>query len=179
MANKKISLIITLILLLTLSPMIFAQGGRVDEIQSVLSRFKQYRFGAVNVYEITSAQEIKEIMDAKKSAAEGGGDMKEAEEILNSIKPEVQGLIKQGVIDGKTNSGIQQDIIMQGFDLPDPDTFKKVYDYFDSALTYLQRYKTPEFAVLFIRMVTTKRNELRETKTFTEFSVKHSDITIL
>ena len=56
---------------------------------------------------------------------------------------------------------------------------KKVYDYFDSALTYLQRYKTPEFAVLFIRMVTAKRNELKETKTFTEFSVKHSDITIL
>lgn len=134
MTNKKISLIITLIVLLTFSPMIFAQGGRVDEIQSVLSRFKQYRFGAVNVYEITSAQEIKEIMDAKKSAAEGGSDLKEAEEILSSIKPEVQGLIKQGVIDGKTNSGIQQDIIMQGFDLPDPDTFKKVYDYFVSTI---------------------------------------------
>ena len=56
---------------------------------------------------------------------------------------------------------------------------KKVYDYFDSALTYLERYPIPEFSVLFIRMVTAKRNELRETKTFTEFSVKHSDITIL
>ena len=56
---------------------------------------------------------------------------------------------------------------------------KKVYDYFDSALIYLERYPIPEFSVLFIRMVTAKRNELRETKTFTEFSVKHSDITIL
>lgn len=108
----------------------FAQNGRVDEIQSVLSSFKQYRFGAVNVYEITNTSEVKEILDAKKSAADGGTDMKKAEELLEQVSAEIRRLIEEGVIAEKTLSQVSQDLILNGYDLPDQDVFKAVYDYF-------------------------------------------------
>jgi hypothetical protein len=134
MAYKGKSFIIIVISLLIASPLLFSQNGRVDEIQNVLSRFKQYRFGAVNVYEIVNSAEIKEIMDAKKAAVDGGGDLKKGEELLKSITPEVQNLIKEGVLGEKTLSGVQQDIIMQGYDLPEQDIFKEIYNYYISTL---------------------------------------------
>jgi hypothetical protein len=134
MAYKSKSFIVVIISLFIVSPILFAQGGRIDEIQNVLSRFKQYRFGAVNVYEITNSADIKEIMDAKKSAADGGGDIKKGEELLESITPEVQNLIKEGVLSEKTLSAIQQDIFIQGYDIPEQDVFKEIYNYYISTL---------------------------------------------
>ena len=109
---------------------ILAQKGRIDEIQSILSSFKQYRFGAVNVYEITSTSEIKEILDAKKTAAGGGTDIKKAEELLDKVKPEIRKLIEEGVLAEKTQAAISQDLILNGYEIPDTDTFKAVYDYY-------------------------------------------------
>lgn len=107
-----------------------AQKGRVDEIQSVLQSFKQYRFGAVNIYEITSTAEIKEILDSKKSAADGGTDIKKAEAVLEKVKPEIRKLIESGVLAEKDQSAISQELILNGFDVPAPDEFKAVYDYY-------------------------------------------------
>lgn len=56
---------------------------------------------------------------------------------------------------------------------------KKVYDYFDSALIYLQRYKTPEFGVFFVRQTATARPEIKETKTFADYKVNNSELDVL
>lgn len=130
MVNKSKYLVIFLITLLIVPGYAYSQNGRVDEIQSVLSRFKQYRFGAVNVYEITNSQEIKEIMDAKKTAAEGGTDMTKAEEILEQVSAEIKRLIEEGVLAEKTMNTVQSDLILNGYDLPEADIFKAVYDYY-------------------------------------------------
>lgn len=134
MTYKSKSFIVVIISLLLVAPVLFAQGGRVDEIQSVLSRFKQYRFGAVNVYEIVNSQDLKDIMDAKKTAVDGGGDLSKAEELLKSIEPEMQNLIKDGVLAEKTSSAVQQDIILQGYDLPEQSIFDNIYNYYVKTL---------------------------------------------
>lgn len=135
MVNKTyISILVLLAIAIGSNNNTFAQNGRVDEIQSVLSSFKQYRFGAVNVYEITNTGEIKEILDAKKSAAEGGTDMKKAEELLEQVSSEVRRVIEDGVLNEKAMSQVTQDLVLNGFAIPDQDILKAVYDYYVTKL---------------------------------------------
>lgn len=134
MINKKLSMILALVSLVLLPSVIFSQATRVDEIQSVLSRFKQYRFGAVNVYEISNIADIKKIMDAKKTEASGGAVIEGVEELLSSVSEQILNLIKQGVLDGQPSSMIQQNISMQGFDPPPMDVFENIFKHFESTL---------------------------------------------
>ena len=58
-------------------------------------------------------------------------------------------------------------------------TKAKVFKYFESSLTYIQRLPSPELGVFFVRQTTAQRPELKETKSFISYKVKNSDIETL
>jgi electron transfer flavoprotein alpha/beta subunit len=66
---------------------------RNDEITNILSRFKNYRFGAVNIYEIMNTDELKEALKALRQSSQPGQQKEGAstgEECANRIEEEVQ-----------------------------------------------------------------------------------------
>ena len=53
-----------------------------------------------------------------------------------------------------------------------------IHDYFDNALAFINRFPTPEFAIMFVRQITSKRVELKESETFIAFKVLNKDLEI-
>ena len=51
-----------------------------------------------------------------------------------------------------------------------------IHDYFENAVAYVEGFPTPEFAIMFVRQITSKREELRESKTFVDFKVANQDL---
>lgn len=51
-----------------------------------------------------------------------------------------------------------------------------IHDYFKNAVAYVEGFPTPEFAIMFVRQITSKREELRESKTFVDFKVANQDL---
>lgn len=114
------------------------EAQRIDDVSSILSRFKNYRFGAVNVYKITTPDEIKEILESKrkkKAAAGGAVD----EKCLETVDPNIKDLVKNEILNGNSQSGIAREIIMKGYPPLAEDELTCVY----TAL-YQQIYSTSE-----------------------------------
>ena len=53
-----------------------------------------------------------------------------------------------------------------------------IHDYFDNALAYVEQFPSPEFAIMFVRQITSKRVELKESKRFVDFKVENQDLEI-
>ena len=51
-----------------------------------------------------------------------------------------------------------------------------IHDYFDNALAYIEQFPSPEFAIMFVRQITSKRDELKESKRFVDFKVENQDL---
>ena len=50
--------------------------------------------------------------------------------------------------------------------------------YFENALSWIEKMPSPEFAIFFARGMVKKYNELTNTKKFSEFKVRHSDLEV-
>lgn len=103
------------------------EAQRIDDVSSILSRFKNYRFGAVNVYKITTPEEIKEILESKrkkKAAAGGAVD----EKCLETLDPSVKDLVKNEILNGNSQSGIAIQIIKDGYPPLAEDELTCVYN---------------------------------------------------
>lgn len=102
------------------------EAQRIDDVSSILSRFKNYRFGAVNVYKITTPDEIKEIVESKrkKKASAGAAD----EKCLEEVDPNIKDLVKNEILNGNSQSGIAREIIMKGYPPLPEDELTCVYN---------------------------------------------------
>lgn len=94
-----------------------------QELENVLSRFINYRFGTISIYKIKNPSDIKR---ALKTKSEVGAGKKEAEELLKSIEPAVALIITRGAEGGDECDKIRNDIIGQGLIPPDGETFDKI-----------------------------------------------------
>lgn len=103
------------------------QAQRIDDVSSILSKFKNYRFGAVNVYKITTPEEIKEIVESKrKKATPGGGDADE--KCVEEVEPGIKDIVEQGILSGFSASRIAQDIVLGGYTPPEQSVLDCVYN---------------------------------------------------
>ncbi|MFA7326908.1 MAG: hypothetical protein WC121_09605 [Candidatus Kapaibacterium sp.] len=99
------------------------EAQRIDDVSSILSRFKNYRFGAVNVYKITTPDEIKEIVESKrkkKATAEGTKD----EKCVDEVDPGVKGIIESEILNGNSQSGTARAIIIAGYPMPTDEIYE-------------------------------------------------------
>lgn len=128
------TILISLALMLAFSFDGYAQ--RVDDVESILTKYKNYRFGAVNLYKITTPDELKEILNKKEDEVAGGD---KGEEILKDLDPGIVDVITNGVLNGASESEIQRNLVIQGY--TPPSNFSEVYQ-----VIYKQNVSTgPEY----------------------------------
>jgi hypothetical protein len=53
---------------------------------------------------------------------------------------------------------------------------KNIYKFFDHALSYIQKFATPEYSIFFVRQVTSKNEMLKDTSTFSKFKIDNVDV---
>ena len=53
---------------------------------------------------------------------------------------------------------------------------KDVYAYFDNALAYVKQCASPEFSIFFVKQLVTRRKELIETETYSQFKVDNVNV---
>ena len=53
---------------------------------------------------------------------------------------------------------------------------KDLYKFFDHALSYIQKFATPEYSIFFVRQVTSKNEMLKDTSTFSKFKIDNVDV---
>jgi hypothetical protein len=53
---------------------------------------------------------------------------------------------------------------------------KDVYAYFDNALAYVKQSASPEFSIFFVKQLVTRREELIETETYSQFKVDNANV---
>ena len=102
------------------------EAQRIDDVSSILTRFKNYRFGAVNVYKITTPDEIKEIVESKRKKKATGGATDE--KCLEEADPNIKDLVKNEILNGNSQSGIAREIIMKGYPPLSEDELTCVYN---------------------------------------------------
>jgi hypothetical protein len=105
------------------------QAQQNDEVRNILSKFKNYRFGSIYVYEIIDAEDIKQIIKEKAAAASGGVDLKEAEKAIEGLEPAVKSLIESGVKNESSYDEISEELITQDYDVA-PDVLQQAFDFF-------------------------------------------------
>lgn len=107
-----------------------------DEITEILQQFKNYRYGAVNVYEVKETDELKEVLKskagAKKDLAAAGG----AKLCLDQINQNIRiNYVRRGVDLGKSLTGIINDILNAGLEAPEMDVLQCVYNHYQDSIS--------------------------------------------
>lgn len=117
---------LTLVALAMILSTMGLQAQRIDDVTSILTRFKNYRFGAVNVYKITTPDELKEIVESKRKKVTNAAaaDPK----CVDEVDPGIKDLVEQGILSGFTQSKISTNIILGGFTPPDASVLECVYN---------------------------------------------------
>jgi len=95
------------------------QAQRVDDVSSILSKFKNYRFGAVNVYKVTTPDEIKEILESKRKKKAGNAGGADSETCLKDAEQGIKDIVEREILSGNSLSGISRAIIIDGRTPPD------------------------------------------------------------
>lgn len=122
------------------------EAQRIDDVSNILQKFKNYRFGAVNIYQITTPDELKEILNAKRAEAAG---LKQVDEsAIENIEARIVEIIREGVLSGSSESDIQRTIITSGFTPPPADEFAKAYKFiYDSEISSGPEYTPKAYLV--------------------------------
>lgn len=124
--NGKIkNLIFLVIVAVLMSGMNWAQGlePTKQEVESILSRFINYRFGTVSVFKIKNPSDVKRALRTK---SEVGAGKKEAEDELKKIDPVIASIIKRGAEAGDPCDKIREEILNQGYIPPEASLFDKI-----------------------------------------------------
>lgn len=105
------------------------------KIESILYRFKNYRFGTISVFELKDPGDLRKAIQTKEKKQAGSGA--EGEEILKDVPKTTLSLIERGVKEGKTSSRIARDFIGRGEPLP--PNFEPIVDYYKGQLIGKQK----------------------------------------
>lgn len=120
----KVYALLVVLCCITISGM---QAQRIDDVTNILSRFKNYRFGAVNVYKITTPDEIKEIVEAKRKKKTNAG-ASTGDSCIKQVEPGIKDLVQQGILAGSSQTKIAQDIVLGGYTPPETSILDCVYN---------------------------------------------------
>ncbi len=121
-----------------------------DEIAKVLQSFKNYRFGAISMYEVIDVTELKEWRKIRFSKSDAVSQ-EESAECIKQLETGVDELIRNGAEEEKTMNDIIENIITEGYALPERDVLECAYQY------YVEQFLGPkEELVLRAYMVTSR-----------------------
>ncbi len=132
---KKV-LVITVILFSMLVPSLpaFAQGG--DEsfrvhLESILSKFKNYRFSEIAIYKIKDIKDIRNAIKTKEDeSGNNTGQGGEVPECIKSGEKNVTTFVDNQLKEGKTINEVRREMLQRGMTIP-PD-LDCIYNYYAS-----------------------------------------------
>ena len=127
-----LKLFLSILCIATLSGVANAQPEPSQkELESVLRRFINWRFGTMSLYRVTNISDIKR---AIKLGEEKKSGIKMDDAILNSIDTATRTIIERGVAGGASSTDIQKDISDAGLTPPDVKVFEAVFSFYKKKL---------------------------------------------
>ena len=113
---------------------LFSQGE--DEVQDILTRYKNYRFGSIYIYKVKKSKEIEQMRAEERAAEEGV--VKIDKTIIESLEAKHEegaiNLIKQFVNDELEIPDIEKEMVRKGFKgFPKAD-IEQLYNYYKQLL---------------------------------------------
>jgi len=97
------------------------------ELESVLKRFINWRFGTMSLYRVTNISDIKR---AIKLGEEKKAGIKMDETLFNSVDSNTKVLIERGVTGGASSDEIRQEIVNSGMAVPDVKVFEAIFSFY-------------------------------------------------
>ncbi len=137
--RKRISLSILTVMVLSIFFQSIAEA-QVDgnfrmKLESILSRFKNYRYSQISIYEVSDIQQIRKAIKAKEELegiAELGADESADAAVIAELDGAVASTIERQVQEGRTETQVQRRLIMNGLEVPENMT--AVYNYYASRI---------------------------------------------
>jgi hypothetical protein len=123
--TKKILVFMSLLTLVFSDSILQAKDK--DEVAEILTKFKNYRFGAVNVYRIVNVEDIKQIVQAK-SAKKDGAKVVTDTTCLSKVELPILKEIQNGLDNELDKNKIKENIINQGYTPPADDIFDCAFE---------------------------------------------------
>lgn len=97
------------------------------EIEQILSRFSNYRFGNISIYRLKNIGDVRRAIKFKQEKAAG---VQINEEILKTVSQEILSIIEDGVRADEGLREITNAIENRGFIPPEPAVLEQVYQYY-------------------------------------------------
>lgn len=110
------------------------QAKDKDEVAEILTKFKNYRFGAVNVYRIVNVEDIKQIVQAKSAKKDGAKAITDTT-CLTKVELPILKEIQNGLDNELDKNKIKENIINQGYTPPADDIFDCAFEIYRQRLT--------------------------------------------
>ncbi len=127
--KKSLSLIICMIIISFLAAENTSAVERIryDEITQILGSFKNYRYGAINIYRVTKFEELSEIIKTESKDKNNTVDETKVTEVKSRLDPAIVKAIVDGVKAGKTKDKVVDDMLNDGMKLPDDADIEVIY----------------------------------------------------
>jgi hypothetical protein len=97
------------------------------DLEAVLSRFSNYRFGTISIYRIDNIQDVRKAIRLSEQAKSG---VSTDESILKTVEEEVRYIIEQGVKNDDDINQITTDIINAGKLVPAKEVLEGIYTFY-------------------------------------------------
>ncbi|MGB9771869.1 MAG: hypothetical protein ACPLX7_07820 [Candidatus Kapaibacteriota bacterium] len=118
-----------LLSLVFLSPIYAQDEASRTEMEQILGRFSNYRFGNISIYRLKNISDVRRAIKMRQEKAAG---IQINEEILKTVQQEVLSIIEDGVKADESLREISAAIENRGYTPPEATILEQVYQYFRS-----------------------------------------------
>ena len=119
-------IILSLVLIGIAMPAYSQDVATRNEVENILRLYKNYRFGTINVYEISNLTELRKAIKSKEQSESG---VVVDEECVKNLSPEADLIIRNGAALEAGVESVAEELITQGIFL-EPDIVQCAYEYY-------------------------------------------------
>jgi len=127
MRNHKFILVAILLGALFLQPIYSQDEATRTEMEQILGRFSNYRFGNISIYRLKNIGDIRKALKLRQEKAAG---VQINEEILKAVDQAILKIIEDGVLADESMREILQAIDARGLTPPEQSIMEQLYQYY-------------------------------------------------
>ena len=127
MRNHRFILVAILLGALFLQPIYSQDEATRTEMEQILGRFSNYRFGNISIYRLKNIGDIRKALKLRQEKAAG---VQINEEILKTVEQAILKIIEDGVLADESMREILQAIDARGFTPPEQSIMEQLYQYY-------------------------------------------------
>jgi hypothetical protein len=127
MRNHRFILVAVLLGALFLQPIYSQDEATRTEMEQILGRFSNYRFGNISIFRLKNIGDIRKALKLRQEKAAG---VQINEEILKTVEQAILKIIEDGVLADESMREILQAIDARGFTPPEQSIMEQLYQYY-------------------------------------------------